>query len=153
MQIGSFRMSKNYELIPFRTPDELAQAAAKSWLDAVETANRMSASHDVALSGGRITQKFFNSVVEQTKSRKISLGRVHFFWADERCLPPTDPESNFKLAQELLFEPLKISEEQVHRIRGEDSPEAAAKLAEAEMRRLVGANSQGQPVLDVIFLG
>jgi 6-phosphogluconolactonase len=146
-------MSAKYELISFRTPDELAEAAAKAWLDAIDTANRMKASQDVALSGGRITQKFFASVVEQTKSRKTSLDRVQFFWADERCLPPTDPESNFKLANDLLFQPLKISEKQIHRLRGEDAPEAAARAAEAEIRSAVGTNAQGEPVLDIIFLG
>lgn len=78
---------------------------------------------------------------------------VHFFWADERCVPPTDPESNFKLANELLFVPLKIPASQIHRILCEDSPQAAAKLAEVELRRVVSANNDHQPVLDLIFLG
>jgi 6-phosphogluconolactonase len=146
-------MSTNYDLISFRTPEELAETAANAWLDAIDTANRMKASQDVALSGGRITQKFFASVVRQTNSRKTSLDRVQFFWADERCLPPSDPESNFKLANDLLFQPLDISENQIHRLRGEDAPETAAKAAEAEIRSKVGANAQGQPVLDIIFLG
>ena len=146
-------MNKNYELISFRTPDELATAAAKAWLDEIETANRMNASHDVALSGGRITQKFLASVVDQSKSRRISFSSVNFFWADERCVPATDAESNFKMANDLLFAPLKISEKQIHRLRGEDAPDSAAKQAEAEIRSVVGANAHGQPVLDLIFLG
>jgi len=144
---------QNFELVHFASPDELARAAAKAWLDEIEAANRVTASHDVALSGGRITQKFFTSVVEQTKLRKISFANVNFFWADERCVPAADPESNFKMANDLLFVPLKISEKQIHRLRGEDVPEAAAKLAEGEIRRIVGSNSHGQPVLDLIFLG
>jgi 6-phosphogluconolactonase len=146
-------MSKNYELISFRTPDELAAAAAKAWLDEIEQANRVTASHDVALSGGRITQKFFTEVVAQTKSRRIPFSSVNFFWADERCVAPTEAESNFKMANDLLFAPLKIAENQIHRLRGEDVPEQAAKQAEAEIRSVVGANSHGQPVLDLIFLG
>jgi 6-phosphogluconolactonase len=146
-------MSTNYELISFRTPDELAEAAAKAWLDAIDAANRMKASHDVALSGGRITQKFLNSVVQQGKSRKTFFDRIQFFWADERCLPPSDSESNFKLVDDFLFQPLKISEYQIHRLRGEGVPEAAAKQAEAEIRRVVRANSNNQPVLDVVLLG
>lgn len=146
-------MSKNFELISFRNPDELAVTAARLWLDEIERSNRVTASHDVALSGGRITQKFLASFVEQSKSQKISLSQVNFFWADERCVPPTDAESNFKMANDLLFVSLKISPEKIHRLRGEDSPEAAAKQAEAEIRSVVGANAHGQPVLDLIFLG
>ena len=144
---------QNFELIHFTTPDDLARAAAKAWLDDIEAANHAGQKHSVALSGGRITQKFFASIVEQTKTRKTSFAQVHFFWADERCVPPTDPESNFKLANDLLFVPLKISEGQTHRLRGEDAPAAAAEAAEKEIRRVVPANAAGQPVLDLIFLG
>jgi 6-phosphogluconolactonase len=143
---------KNFELIPFSTPDELAHAAARAWLDAVSAAGRDGQPHYVALSGGRITQKFFASVVEQTRGRN-ALHPVHFFWADERCVPPGDAESNFCLARELLFAPLKISESRIHRIRGEDSPEAAANSAQEEICRIAPLDQNGQPVLDLIFLG
>jgi len=95
------------------------------------------------LSGGRIAQIFFAAVVEQARARKTGNGdtpslpsNVHFFWADERCVPPDDAESNFKLANELLFLPLKISENQIHRIHGELPPDKAAELATAEIRRV-----------------
>ena len=151
---------RNFELISFTSASELAQAAAGAWLDEIAAANRAGKSHCVALSGGRIARKFFASVVEQAKTRKIgdgstpSLpGNVHFFWADERCVPPDDVESNFRLANELLFAPLKIDGAQIHRIRGEDSPEAAAKAASAEIFQIAPVNEAGQPVLDLIFLG
>jgi 6-phosphogluconolactonase len=151
---------KKFELFYFATADELASRAAGAWLDEIESAQRTGKPHCVALSGGRITQKFFASFVEQVKARKIedggtpSLpGNVHFFWADERCVPPSDPESNFSMARELLFVPLKIPENQIHRIRGEDPPAAAVKAAELELRQITRPNESGQPVLDLIFLG
>jgi 6-phosphogluconolactonase len=151
---------KNFELISFASADELASRAASAWLDEIESANRTGKLFCVALSGGRIAQKFFAATVEQAGLRKIgNVGtpslpaNVHFFWADERCVPSTDPESNFKLASELLFAPLKISANQIHRIRGEEPPEAAVKIAEAELGRVVSADKNGQPALDLIFLG
>jgi len=143
----------NFELISFATADELAQAAAGAWLDEIETTNRAGKLHCVALSGGRIAQGFFAVVVEQTRTRAVSFGRVHFFWADERCMPPDDKENNFRLANELLFAPLKIGEAQVHRIHGENLPEVAAKTASTEISEIVPLNADGQPVLDLIFLG
>lgn len=144
---------QNVELIRFASPDALAKAAAEAWLDEIENANRSGEQHSVALSGGRITQKFFTSVLEQTKSRKTSFAPVHFFWADERCVPSTDAESNFKIANDLLFGPLEIPKDQIHRLRGEEVPETAAKLAEAEIRGVLAADVAGQPVLDLVFLG
>jgi 6-phosphogluconolactonase/glucosamine-6-phosphate isomerase/deaminase len=115
----------NFELISFADADELASHAAGAWLDEIESANRAGKPHCVALPGGRIAQKFFAATVEQAKARKIGDGgtpslptNVHFFWADERCVPPTDSESNFKLANDFLLAPLKISPSQIHRIRG-----------------------------------
>jgi 6-phosphogluconolactonase len=144
---------KNVKLISFATADELARAAAAAWLAEVEVATRAGKSHCVALSGGRITKNFFSSVVEQGRTKAVSLDAVHFFWADERCVPPDAAESNFADARRLLFEPLKISEGQIHRIRGEDAPEIAAVKAAAEICRVVPCDAERQPVLDLILLG
>ena len=144
---------KNFELIPFATADELARTVAGKWLDEIESVNRAGKSYCVALSGGRIAQKFFAATVEQARARAVSFERTHFFWADERCVPPDDAESNFAIARKFLFAPLKIADAQIHRIRGEDSPEAAAKAASTEVSKIAPVNENGQPVLDLIFLG
>ena len=144
---------KNFELIPFASAGELAQAVASAWLDEIEAANCAGKMHCVALSGGRIARKFFDAVAERAGTHAVSFGHVHFFWADERCVPPDDAESNFAIARRLLFTPLKIEDAQIHRIRGEASPEAAAKAASTEITNIVPLNDAGQPVLDLIFLG
>jgi 6-phosphogluconolactonase len=146
-------MSANFELISFANADELASRAASAWLDEIAAANHAAKPHCVALSGGRITQKFSAASVGQAKAQKISFAIVHFFWADERCVPPDDPESNFKSAHELLFAPLQIADAQIHRIHGEDLPDVAAQKATMDICRVVPKNSDGQPVLDLIFLG
>ncbi len=144
---------KNFELISFASADELAARAASAWLDEIAAANHAARPHCVALSGGRIALKFFAATVEQAKEREISFGLVHFFWADERCVPPDDAESNFRAAHELLFAPLRINDVQIHRIHGEDSPEIAAQKATMDICHVAPKNSAGQPVLDLIFLG
>jgi 6-phosphogluconolactonase len=144
---------KKYELISFPNPDALAHAAAAAWLDVIDAANRAAKRHCVALPGGRIAQKFFASTAQQTRSRNVSFHSVHFFWADERCVPPTDPESNFKSANEFLFIPLKIADAQIHRLRGESPPQAALERAVQDISTIAPANQDGWPVLDLIFLG
>ena len=144
---------KNFELISFATADELARTVAGKWLDEIESVNRAGKSYCVTLSGGRIAQKLFTAVTDQARTRTISFERVHFFWTDERCVPPDDVESNFAIARKFLFAPLKIADAQIHRIRGEDSPEAAAKAASTEISKIAPVNENGQPVLDLIFLG
>jgi len=144
---------KKYKLMAFDSAEALATAAATAWLDEVEKANRAQRRHSVALSGGRITNNFLAAALDLAKRRKISFAHVHFFWADERCVPPTDGESNFKIANDLILAPLNIPADGIHRIPGERLPESAAQAAEADLRRIVPQNDTGQPVLDLIFLG
>ena len=139
---------QSFELIHFAKADELARAAATAWLNEVESATRAGKKYSVALSGGRITQKLFTDTVAQARARKITFAQVHFFWADERCVPPDDPESNYKMAKDLLFEPLKIPPSQIHRIRGEDSPATAVKVIEGEFFQTVPSQ-----IFDLILLG
>jgi 6-phosphogluconolactonase len=141
------------ELVTFANDADLARSAAGAWLDQIDTANHAGKLHCVALSGGRIAAKFFASVVEQATACALSFARVHFFWADERCVPPDDLDSNFRLAREHLLGPLRISESRIHRVRGEESPDVAARASEADLRRIVPLNQNGQPILDLILLG
>jgi 6-phosphogluconolactonase len=143
---------KNCELNTFATSDELTTAAATAWLRLVQAAAG-SPAQCVALSGGRLTGKLFSAITEQSWRNGVALGSVHFFWADERCVPPDDSESNFRIAQELLFGPLRIDARHIHRIRGEARPELAAAEVEAELRQIAPPDPTGQPVLDLVFLG
>jgi 6-phosphogluconolactonase len=140
------------KITKFSTDEELAVTAASAWLDEITT-NRAGKLHCVALSGGRITLKFLASVIEQAHTRKSSFSNVHFFWADERCVPPTDPESNFAAADKHFFQPLSIRAGNIHRIRGEESPERAAQLATEDIIHITPRTADQQPMLDLIFLG
>ena len=143
----------NIELISFATAEDLAKAAAREWLKEIQQANGKGGSYCVALSGGRIAGRFLSAVAELAKASRCAFDPVEFFWSDERCVPPADPESNFVLAQERLFLPLAVPVRQVHRVRGEAPPEIAAAEAEAELCRIAPRSNSTQPVLDLIFLG
>lgn len=141
------------ELLKFAGADQLAQAAASQWLLEVRAAAGRGAAYGVAVSGGRIASGFFTAVTGLAKRQKTTLSGVDFYWADERCVPPTDGESNYGLARKFLLEPLSIPEGRIHRVRGEEPPEQAASEAQAEICRLMPLDRDGQPVLDLIFLG
>lgn len=136
----------------FPNPDELAAATAR---DAIEELRKRNLAHPFgfALSGGRISKNFFSALVEQSRAASLNWSNVHFFWADERSVPPDDPESNYRTAREELFQPLGIPDHQVHRIRGEIDGEYASREAEAEIRKILPEDKGGQPILDLIFLG
>src|ERR1043165_6157706 len=120
----------HHQLFCFPTDNALAVAVADRWLDELTAKTNDPAPHCVAVSGGRIARKFFAAVAERAQGRSVSFDRVHFFWADERCVPPADAESNFGLAKAHLLDPLAISPDRIHRIRGEIAPKWAAAEAE-----------------------
>jgi 6-phosphogluconolactonase len=140
---------KTYDLVSCPSALDLAQLAATNWLK--ELPARSDAPYLVALSGGRIAKHFYASLAEQARNRDLSF--VHWFWADERCVPPDHPESNFLLAQKNLFEPLAILPSRIHRIPGEEAPGRAAALAAQDLTALAVRNSKDVPVLDMVFLG
>lgn len=141
------------ELISFFNDDALAVGAAEAWLDVIDAANAAGRTHLVALSGGRIARKFFSATVKLAAVRQIDFSNVHFFWADERCLPPDDAESNFRLADEALFQPGRIPAGNIHRIRGELAPQVGAQLATEELRAVAKIGGSASPVLDLVLLG
>ena len=136
----------NFELLKFSNDQALAEAVANEWLDEASSLGSL------ALSGGRIARRLFVAAAKSVGAAE-KLKAIDFFWADERCVPPADPESNFGIAQELLFSPLRIPKEKIHRIKGETQPEQAAREAEAELKRTVMRTRKDQPILDLVLLG
>lgn len=146
------RRAHNIELRQLASSELLAQAAVTFWRS-VQEPLRGTQRMTVALSGGRIAKHFFRAAATQFASLTDGLAQTHFFWADERCVPPTHPESNYRLAKEHLLEPLKVPEVNIHRIQGEMDPIESAALAERELRQLTNPCSPDIPVLDLVFLG
>lgn len=77
----------------------------------------------IALSGGNTPRPVYSEVARQ----KLPWEKVLFTFGDERCVPPEDEQSNYRMARESLFEPAGVPEKSILRMRGEIDPEVAAK--------------------------
>ena len=141
---------KNVDITHFASSVELAETAARDWLNLIPT---FPAAHLVALSGGRIASDFFDAVTAHAVASNVSFQHVHFFWADERCVPPDHPDSNFRVANIELLGPLGIHQDRIHRLKGELKQAQAAADANVEISLVAPNNAAGLPVLDLIFLG
>lgn len=78
---------------------------------------------------------------------------VHFFWGDERCVPPEDPASNYRLAYTTMLSRLSLRPEQIHRIKGEIEPDRAALEYENELRRVFRLAPGEFPRFNLVLLG
>ncbi len=142
-----------YELISFPSDDALANAVAERWLKVLARRADRVTPYLVALSGGRVAQKFFAAVAAKGAANLEWFINVHFFWADERCVPADHADSNYRVAETELFAPLKIPAFQIHRLRGEMEPLAGAEQAIRELRETATGKLHGTPQLDLVFLG
>jgi 6-phosphogluconolactonase len=141
---------RDLDVTHFSSSVELAEAAAKDWLGLI---SGFPSAHLAAIPGGRIASVFFDAVTEHAVASGVSFQHVHFFWSDERCVPPNHPDSNFRLADKELLGPLGISHDKINRIKGELRPADAVTEANAAISLLAPANAAGQPVLDLVLLG
>jgi 6-phosphogluconolactonase len=104
----------------------------------------------VALSGGSTPKIWFEKLVKNYKD-DIEWNKVHFYWGDERCVPPDDEDSNYGMAKKYLLDHINIPEQNVHRILGELIPEEAAELYERELFETLLQKSV--PIFDLVILG
>src|SRR6267378_6731675 len=83
----------------------------------------------------------------------VDWNEVQFFWGDERCVPPDDPASNYAMTNRTLLSKLALRPEQVHRIKGELTPPAAASDYENELRRCFKLSGGDFPRFNLALLG
>ena len=113
----------NVELEVFEDAASASEAAAGRIAEAVD------AGGDVGLSGGSGPRPAY----ERIAILRPDWGRVELWWIDERCVPPADGRSNYRMIRESLLDGLARPPAEVHRVRGELPPEDAAAEYDAAL--------------------
>ena len=127
----------------------LARAVAEHVVETGREALRARARFDLALAGGSTPKAAYGLLAIPPLRDALDWSKVRFFFGDERCVPPEDPQSNYKMARDALLAPLSIAPERVFRMRGEDDPPGAARAYAALLLERLGS----PPVLDLVMLG
>jgi 6-phosphogluconolactonase len=137
----------------YSAPGALCSAAAEDFFQLVITTLTKQPTCNVSLSGGSTPKSLYALIAQRAAQedalRGIDWKRVHFFFGDERCVPPDHPDSNYRMVRETLLSRGTFPESNIHRIQAELEPEAAAKQYEQELRDHFG----GGPAFDLSWLG
>jgi 6-phosphogluconolactonase len=136
-----------------RFPDAGALAVAAADAVAARIAERLATrpSFSLVLAGGGTPQKTYEALVARHAATPWE--RVHFFWGDERCVPPGDAQSNYAMSRTALLSRVSAPEKNVHRMRAEVAPPSqAAEEHERELRAFFG-NAAAFPAFDLVLLG
>ncbi len=105
----------------------------------------------VALSGGS-TPKLIFDVLASEYGDTIDWSKIHLYWGDERCVPPTDDQSNYKMTEEHLLSKITVPKGNIHRVLGEKDPKGEA-LRYANLLEINLDRVDGIPQFDLVLLG
>src|SRR5665647_807392 len=141
----------NYNIFP--NTEELADYFAKLFVERSRKLLENKENIYIALSGGATPNLYLSKLVDPRFSENIDWKRIHFFWVDERMVPPTDPNSNYRAIKEILFNKIAIPEENIHRIKGEIVPQLEVQRYGNEILNNVGKKLNDLLEFDWILLG
>ncbi len=131
----------------YESPQELAAAAALTFVEGAASAIAERGRFAIALAGGS-TPKATYEALARDHAADVDWPNVHAFFGDERTVPPDHEDSNYRMAREALLDRVPVGS--VHRMRGELPPDEAAVSYERELEGFFGGTP---PVLDFVMLG
>jgi 6-phosphogluconolactonase len=136
----------------FPTVAVMSQAAAdlfaRTVVEAVAKRDRFLA----ALSGGNTPVPFFRLLSRPPYHRRLPWEKMHFFWADERCVPPDDPQSNYGQALAKWLVHVPVPRENLHRIKGELGSPPAVRNYRTQLKDFA-EGGHPWPRFDFVLLG
>ena len=130
--------------------EKLVAATAERVINLIGQAIQENGLCNIALAGGNTPHEVYSMLAANSYRDRVDWNGLHIFWGDERMVPPEHQDSNFRMVQQTLLEHIKIPDGNVHRIRGEITPEQAA----AEYTELLHDHfREDSPHFDLILLG
>lgn len=137
----------------FPTRDALMHAAAEQVVNQSVQAIAQHGRWTWALSGGSTPKALYELLASDAYRQRIDWHNTHVFWGDERCVPPDDEQSNYRMAKLAMLDHVPIPADHIHRMRGELAPETAAHLYAREIRAAFDLDAGQFPTFDTIMLG
>jgi 6-phosphogluconolactonase len=145
--------SSSFEIRILSTPQELFAAAAEEVARASQEAVSERGRFTIALSGGSTPKSLYGLLATNARA-SLPWDRMNFFWGDERHVPPTDPDSNYRMANEAMLSRLPIPPENIFRIPAENpDADAVAASYEQTLRKFFQLTATEVPTFDLILLG
>ena len=145
-------MNNQPDIRIYPDPASLEDAVAKHFLLASNQAVQQRGKALIALSGGTTPLGLFQLLGSEAYRATVPWQQIHFFWVDERSVPPQDDQSNYGQFKQKVLEPLQITPQQVHAIDGNLPPEEAAQEYENLLHNWAEAK-QDLPRFDWVLLG
>jgi 6-phosphogluconolactonase len=133
-------------------PPALFQTAAAEFASLASDAIKSRGQFSVALSGGSTPRALYSLLADKFRN-SLPWQKIFFFFGDERHVPPNDPESNYRMANEAMLSKVPVPSENVFRIHAELAADVAAADYETTLRKFFKLQPGEFPRFDLVFLG
>ena len=139
----------------FASPAATARAGAQLFSDTALKAATARGVARIAISGGTTPKSMFQLLADPAEPflKQVPWDRIELYWVDERCVPPDNAESNYRMTKEALLSKVPLAAERVHRMEGELEPEVAAARYESVIRNSFKLEGAETPTFDLVLLG
>jgi 6-phosphogluconolactonase len=133
----------------------LARRAAELFVAIAEEAAAKRGRARFAISGGSTPKAAFQLLADpgQPFLARMPWDKLDLYWVDERTVPPSDSESNYRMTREAMLDRVPLKPEQIHRMEGELQPEVAAARYETTLRNTFRLEGAETPCFDLVQLG
>jgi 6-phosphogluconolactonase len=124
------------------SPDAVSRRTAQYLVERILASAGARGKARIAISGGNTPYR-----------EQIPWDKLEIYWVDERCVPPDNPDSNYRMTREALLDKVPLTSAQIFRIQGELDPEEAAAKYEFALRQSFRLEGAELPIFDVLGLG
>jgi 6-phosphogluconolactonase len=133
----------------------LALRAAELFVTIAEEAAARRGRARIAISGGSTPKAAFQLLADpgQPFLQRMPWDKLDLYWVDERTVPPSDSESNYRMTRDAMLDRVPLKPEQIHRMEGELQPEIAAARYESILRNTFRLEGAETPRFDLVQLG
>jgi len=137
------------ELRVFDEPSQVAEALADLFVASARDAIAKRGRFAVALAGGTTPKAAYALLASEPRISQVEWPKVAVYFGDERCVPPDDDQSNYKMARDTFLARVPLPAANVFRMHGEDDPPQAAHAYAEQLRATLGE----PPRFDLVMLG
>jgi 6-phosphogluconolactonase len=132
---------------------DLSQTVAVEFIRLAKQSVAAAGQFAVALAGGSTPKGLYSLLTAAQFRDAIPWSQIHLLWGDERCVPPDDPQSNYRMVHETLLSKVPIPAQNIFRMLGEKNPHVAASAYEETIRQFFHLSNGEMPSFDLILLG
>ena len=133
----------------------VAEAGALHFIRICNSSVKANGKFSVVLSGGSTPKGMLSLLATEEYKKQVPWDKCHFFWGDERSVPPMHADSNFKMATDALLSHIPANPAQIYRMEAEkaDINQAAQEYQDKIANYFNIPNSGSPPQFDLLYLG